>query len=124
MNGKTIVIIIVVAVILAGLLLWVNQPWQTGQFDEFAKCLGEKGTVFYGAFWCPHCQNQKKMFGKSAKYLPYVECSTPDGSSQLADCKNKNIESYPTWEFTDGSRLTGQISLAQLSEKTGCQLTQ
>ncbi len=91
-----------------------------GKYDEFAICLKDKGAVFYGAFWCPHCQTQKKMFGKSAKFLPYVECSTPDGNGQTQICIDKNIEGYPTWEFADGSRLNGEVSLATLAEKTSC----
>lgn len=35
-----------------------------GKYDDFAKCLSEKGVKFYGAFWCSHCANQKAMFGK------------------------------------------------------------
>jgi hypothetical protein len=93
-----------------------------GKYDEFATCLGEKGATFYGAFWCPHCQAEKKLFGSSAKLLPYVECSTADGSGQTQVCIDKEIKSYPTWEFADGSRLTGEIPLAQLAEKTACQL--
>ena len=123
MKSKIIIIIISVFVVGFFATLWINSQRQPGKFDEFAKCLGENGAIFYGTFWCPHCQNQKKMFGKSAKYLPYVECSTPNGQSQLAVCKNKNIESYPTWEFSDNSRLSGEVSLTKLSEKTSCQLT-
>lgn len=96
-----------------------NQP---GELDGFALCLEEKGAVFYGAFWCPHCQSQKAMFGRSEKLLPYVECSTPDGQNQAEECRAKNIEGYPTWEFNDGSRLTGEIPLETLAEKTGCEL--
>jgi len=91
-----------------------------GKYDEFAMCIKDKGAVFYGAFWCPHCQAQKKLFGKSAKLLPYVECSTPDGNSQNQICTDKNIEGYPTWEFADGSRLNGEVSFEALAEKTGC----
>lgn len=91
-----------------------------GKYDEFAICLKDKGAVFYGAFWCPHCQSQKKLFGTSAKLLPYVECSTPDGNSQTQICIDKNIEGYPTWEFADGSRLNGEVSFAALAEKTAC----
>ena len=29
----------------------------------------------YGAYWCPHCQAQKKVFGESFQYVPYVECT-------------------------------------------------
>ena len=100
----------------------VGQESGPGKYDELAMCLKEKGAVFYGAFWCPHCQTQKKMFGKSAKLLPYVECSTPDGNGQTQICIDKNIEGYPTWEFADGTRLNGEVSLAALAEKTSCTL--
>ncbi len=76
----------------------------------------------YGAFWCPHCQNQKKMFGSAADLLPYVECSTPDGKGQLTICKEKNIEGYPTWEFSDGTRLSGEVPLQTLAAKSGCEI--
>ena len=62
------------------------------------------------------------MFGRSDKLLPYVECSTPNGQGQLQICQDKNVESYPTWEFADGSRLTGEIALSKLAEKTACEL--
>ncbi|KKW07003.1 MAG: hypothetical protein UY39_C0021G0004 [Candidatus Kaiserbacteria bacterium GW2011_GWC2_49_12] len=96
----------------------------SGQLDDFAQCLTDKEAVFYGAFWCPHCQAQKRMFGNSVKLLPYVECSTPDGQSQLQICVDKKIQQYPTWEFADESRLTGEVPLLQLAEKTGCVLPQ
>ena len=92
--------------------------------DGFAQCLKDKGATFYGAFWCPHCQNQKKMFGRSAKLLPYVECSTPDGQGQLQVCIDKKVEGYPTWEFLDGSREGGEVPLEKLAEKTSCTLPQ
>lgn len=93
-----------------------------GKYDEFATCLKDKGAVFYGAFWCPHCQSQKKLFGSSQKLLPYVECSTADGRGQTQACIDKGVKSYPEWEFADGSRLNGEIPLAQLAEKTSCVL--
>jgi thiol-disulfide isomerase/thioredoxin len=93
-----------------------------GKYDQFAQCLSEKGAKFYGAFWCPHCQEQKRMFGKSVGLLPYVECSLPDGKTQTQVCKDAGIESYPTWIFADGSKVTGEQQLASLAEKTGCTL--
>ncbi len=102
--------------------LWAYAGSRPGELDGFSQCLKDKSAVFYGAFWCPHCQNQKKMFGKSEKFLPYVECSTPDGRGQKEICKEKNIDGYPTWEFSDGGRLGGEVSLEKLSEKTGCAL--
>ena len=99
-----------------------NTPPGPGKYDTFATCLKDKGAVFYGTFWCSHCQAQKKLFGSSQKLLPYIECSTPDASSQTQACVDKKITGYPTWEFADGSRLTGEIPLQQLAEKTACTL--
>lgn len=124
-KSKTILIWSIVGIaIIAGIFFLIQANSKPGKLDEFAQCLKDKGAVFYGAFWCPHCQNQKAMFGKSAKLLPYKECSAPDGKDQLAICKEKNITGYPTWEFADGSRESGEVSLQKLSEKTGCQLPQ
>jgi thiol-disulfide isomerase/thioredoxin len=129
-NKKNIKIFIIIIIILvlgltATVLLRGNAaPAGPGKYDEFAQCLTDKGAVFYGAFWCPHCQAQKKLFGSSAKLLPYVECSTPDGNAVTQTCVDKEIKSYPTWEFADMSRLTGEIPLSQLAEKTACVLPQ
>ncbi len=125
-NNKKIFILVIVILVLgtigAALLNSSSTPAGPGKYDTFAQCLKDKGAIFYGAFWCPHCQAEKALFGSSVKLLPYVECSTPDGSNQTAECKTKNIESYPTWVFADGSRLTGEIPLKTLSEKTSCPL--
>ncbi len=119
----SIIGLLILGTIGAILLQSPSVPAGPGQYDTFAQCLKDKGATFYGAFWCPHCQAQKELFGSSVKYLPYVECSTADGSGQTQICIDKKIESYPTWEFTDGSRLTGEIPLQQLSDKTSCPLS-
>ena len=87
--------------------------------DTFAQCLSDAGVKFYGTFWCPHCVAQKKIFNNS-KMLPYVECSTPNGQAQTKVCADAGITSYPTWVFSDGSRLDGEQTFATLAEKTGC----
>ena len=116
---------ILIGLVLIGLVAYgVWQSRRPGQYDQFAACLKEKNAIFYGAFWCPHCRDQKKLFGKSAKRLPYVECSTPNGNSQTSICKEKKVENYPTWEFGDNSRETGLVPLAKLAAKTGCTLPQ
>lgn len=114
----------IVLVVCVGALLawWAYAVTQPGKYDTLASCLKERGAVFYGAFWCSHCKNQKTMFGKSASLLPYVECSSPDGQTQLQACKDEHIVTYPTWVFPDESRQTGEISLKTLAEKTGCPL--
>ena len=82
----------------------------------------DNGVKFYGAFWCPHCQAQKKLFKKSVKNLPYIECSTANGSGQLPVCTDVGIQSYPTWEFADGTRKTGEQSFAELAAASSCPL--
>ncbi len=109
-------IVVVVAVIVYGR----TRSLAPGALDPFAQCLKDKKAVFYGAFWCPHCQAQKKLFGNSARLLPYVECSTPDGQGENGICAGKHIQGYPTWEFSDGTREEREMSLDELAEKTGC----
>lgn len=95
---------------------------QPNQLDSFAKCLQENGTKMYGAFWCPHCQRTRAMFGSAVQYVPYVECSTPDGQGQTQICKDKGVSSYPTWIFPDGSTLNGEHTLAEISQASKCPL--
>ena len=122
-NKSTIIAFVIILIaVFVGMQIVIKAKNTPGKYDTFTKCLADKGAVFYGAFWCSHCQAQKKEFGKSAKLLPYVECSTPNGQDQLDICKAKEIKGYPTWIFADGSRLTGEIPLAQLAEKTSCEL--
>lgn len=97
-------------------------PPPAGKYDSFAKCIANTSTTFYGAFWCPHCADQKRAFGDAAKYLPYHECSTPDAQHELTSCVDAGITQYPTWRFPDGSKLVGEQSFETLSAKTGCPL--
>ena len=108
--------------VLGGLVWLIMAPVKPGPLDTFATCLKDNGATFYGAFWCPHCQAQKALFGRSARLLPYVECSTPDGQGQLEVCNNAGVEGYPTWVFGDKTRESGELSLEHLSEKTNCPL--
>jgi len=123
MNKGTIVILAITVLVVAGVGFAVSQREAASmELSGVAQCIQDSGAKFYGAFWCPHCQAQKKMFGGAAKLLPYIECSLPDGKTRTAECIEKEIESYPTWIFADGSRETGELPLATLSEKTGCEL--
>ncbi len=128
MNQNTLITVGIIAILIIGggisYFTYIDESGGVtpGTYDEFATCLKDSGALFYGAFWCPHCQNQKKAFGSSQKLLPYVECSTPDGQGQLQICKDEEIKSYPTWKFADGTVANGVLSHDELSEKTGCVL--
>lgn len=116
--------ILVVLALALGLVWLILTPGKPGKLDAFATCIKDSGAIYYGAFWCPNCKNQEALFGRSARLLPRVECSTPDGKGQLQVCQDANIQGYPTWQFSDGSRESGTQSLERLSEKTSCPLTQ
>ncbi len=134
-NNNVKIFISVIGILIIGTIATVllqskSAPVPPGKYDTFAQCLKDKGAIFYGAFWCPHCQAQKKEFGSSVKYLPYVECSTPDGNGQTQVCIDQKITSYPTWILADGTRIPDDapdgsgVKLETLSAKTGCVLPQ
>ena len=92
--------------------------------DDFAKCLSDEGVKMFGAYWCPHCDAQKEMFGASFKNIKYIECSLPERAGQTQYCKDKKIKGYPTWEFADGTRIEEEATFEQLANKTGCVLAE
>ena len=84
-----------------------------------AEHLTATGARIYTAYWCPHCHEQKELFGKEATAkLTVIECA-PDGqNSQKALCDQKKIEGYPTWEI-NGKLDSGVKPLAKLAEQSG-----
>ncbi|HYP03219.1 MAG TPA: vitamin K epoxide reductase family protein [Cyanobium sp.] len=84
-----------------------------------AEHLSSTGAVMYSAYWCPHCHEQKELFGKQATAkLKVVECA-PDGrNSQAALCESKKIQAFPSWEIA-GRIDSGVKPLAKLAELSG-----
>lgn len=81
--------------------------------------LADTGAKFYGAYWCPRCQEQKAVFEASAKRLPYVECSSGGrGSALTKACAAEKVKSYPTWIIGE-RRLTGLQTPRSLAAATG-----
>jgi len=96
--------------------------YKNHKYDSFAKCLAGKQAKMYGLYWCPHCADQKAMFGSAFKYVPYVECAIR-GSKELApECKVAGVKLFPSWQFGMDPPKEGVLSLDALSEKTGCSL--
>lgn len=100
------------------------QAEATGPEDPMVRALAEhladKGVRFYGASWCPHCQEQKRLFGASARRLPYIECNLAGPNApQSQACTSAGVQNYPTW-IINGRAFVGQVlSLAELAEATG-----
>ncbi len=95
----------------------------SSQYTAFAQCLDSENATMYGAYWCPHCKEQKERFEGAFNTVDYVECDPKGDNPQPQLCKQKGIQSYPTWIY-QGERRTGALSLEQLSSWTGCELQQ
>ena len=85
---------------------------------KLAEHLTKEGAVMYNAYWCPHCHDQKEMFGKEAtEKLNLVECAK-DGINNKRDlCEAKGITGFPSWEI-NGSIDSGVKSLEELADLT------
>jgi hypothetical protein len=93
------------------------------KYDSFAKCLASKNARMYGLYWCPHCADQKREFGASFHYVPYVECASQDDPHQLTPaCKAAGVKLFPSWQFGSDPPKEGVLTLQDLSQKTGCSL--
>jgi glutaredoxin len=87
-----------------------------------ARHLAKIGAKEYVAYWCPHCHEQKLLFGKEAyqeiKDTVKVECA-PDGvKAQPELCKASKIEGFPTW-IINGQSYSGVQNLEELAQVSG-----
>jgi hypothetical protein len=97
--------------------------YKSHKYDSFAQCLASKNVKMYGLYWCPHCADQKEMFGASFGKINYVECAMKDKSGDLAPvCKAAGVKLFPSWQFGNEAPKEGVLSLEALSDKTGCAL--
>lgn len=97
-----------------GLSAGSEDTWQVG----LAKHLTEVGATMYGAYWCPHCMQQKELFREAFKYINYVECDPKGRRANPALCHEKGVKVYPTWEI-EGNFYPGVRSLEELSNLSG-----
>ncbi len=72
----------------------------------------------YGTDRCPHCKNQKKLFGDGFKEIDYTECD-----QNKIKCNLAKVDTYPTWINAQGQRVIGEQTPEQLSALSGCPLT-
>lgn len=88
---------------------------------ELALHLTKIGAKKYGAYWCPHCYEQKQLFGKEAfSKINYIECDPNGKNAQPQVCKEANVKSYPNWEI-NGKLIEGVQTLDELADLSGYQ---
>jgi len=122
-TGLRLKVIVVAAILLLlGGGYYIGRRRHVSKLDAFAQCLGTKQAKMYGAYWCPHCAEQKELFGSSFDYAPYVECGIKGSRATQQVCLDAGVKRYPTWVFADGTRVEGKQELQFLSEKSGCTL--
>lgn len=79
--------------------------------------LRQRGVIFYGAWWCPACFQQKNLFGQQAgNRLPYVECDKEEAGRQR--CAAADVRVFPTWVL-GGQRREGVQTVEELKSWSG-----
>lgn len=118
------VIKVALLVVALGAVYYFGYHRRAHKYDQFARCLSQKGVKMYGAYWCPHCAEQKELFDAAFKYAPYVECGVEGNTAKMQQvCTDAAIKHFPTWQFPPvGERVEGVESLEDLSFRTGCPL--
>jgi hypothetical protein len=96
--------------------------YRNHKYDDFAKCLASKQTKMYGLYWCPHCAEQKAMFGKAFRNVPYVECAIRGSRALAPECAAAGVKLFPSWQFGTNKPVEGVFPWEELSDKTGCSL--
>ncbi|MEA5582804.1 vitamin K epoxide reductase family protein [Nodularia harveyana UHCC-0300] len=90
---------------------------------ELARYLGTIDAKEYVAYWCPHCHEQKQLFGKEAykileeKNIP-IECAADSPKGQPEVCQAANIKGFPSW-IINGQLYGGVQNLDQLAKVSG-----
>ncbi len=100
-------------------LVGVSPPVTTKSTKDhiaLAKHMNSLGIIMYSAYWCPHCHEQKEMFGQEAvSELVVIECAKDGVNNQNSLCERKGVTGYPTWEI-NGNLESGVQSLNQLAD--------
>ena len=104
-KARNIIILAAVVILLAAYISYAKLS--PGKYDDFAKCLTEKGAVMYGEDWCQYTNGQKAMFGKSFKYVNYHV--------------KTGLRIRPTWVI-DGETYERVQSFERLAALTGCEI--
>ncbi|MEA5570027.1 vitamin K epoxide reductase family protein [Calothrix sp. UHCC 0171] len=90
---------------------------------QLAQHLVKVGAKQYSAFWCPHCHEQKLLFGKEAQKIlddnnAKVECAAQSPKGKPQDCQAAGIKGFPTW-IINGKQYSGVQNLDELAKVTG-----
>lgn len=100
-----------------------NSSGDYGTPEELAKCLKDKGVMFYGSPRCSHCDKQKALFeGSFEKYLSSNFHNCKGSASEQAECSAKKTFPFPTWiDPSSGKKLLGpERPLQEIARAFNC----
>ena len=106
-------IVLIIILIALTINAQIKKP---GEYDDFAKCLTEKGAVVYGNDYCSYTVKQLNFFTKSQKYLNYIKCTDNE-----ALCNEKKVDITPTWEINE-NMYSGVQTFEALAAYSGCEV--
>ncbi len=122
MESRTRAIITFIALIFIITSLYFFTDWfskTTGYLfkedpdNELAKCLTQKGAIFYTSESCPDCKQQRRLFGNTAfDFLNYIDCT--ENSPQCS-----SLKSIPAWKVNN-TMLYGVKTTQELRVLSGC----
>ena len=93
-----------------------TDQWPTAE-DTLAACLTEQWVTMYGTERCPHCRDQKKLFGKNAfDAVRYVDCD-----KQRTQCQVAGVQWFPTRITQSGDKYPGTQELSELATIAWCE---
>jgi len=119
---KKVILYIAITALFSGAYL-AGRYYKNHKYDSFARCLATRNARMYGLYWCPHCADQKREFGSSFRYVPYIECASENDPHELTPaCKAVGVKLFPSWQFGADPPKEGVLTLQELSQKTGCNL--
>ena len=96
----------------------IGQLFAPSYESQLAEYLTNTGAAMYGAYWCPHCARQKRLFGNAVELLPYVECDARGMNPRVDLCAADGITAYPTWQI-NGEFYLGALPLKRLAILSG-----
>ncbi|MBD1807363.1 vitamin K epoxide reductase family protein [Microcoleus sp. FACHB-SPT15] len=86
-----------------------------------ARHLKQVGAKAFFAYWCPHCYEQKQLFGKEAlSELNAIECAADGKNGQPQVCAEAGVKGFPSWQI-NGELTSGTKTLEELADLTGYQ---
>lgn len=94
----------------------------SGQAEiELAQYLTEIGAKIYTAYTCPHCHEQKELFGKEAfGSIDDIECNPKGKNAKPELCQAAGLQGVPTWEI-NGTLYPGVQRLEAIADLSGYQ---